>query len=91
MAIVRQHVFVHGRVQGVCFRHFTRQEARRLSLAGWVRNRDDGTVEAEFEGAEEAVSLMLAWLRRGSPQSSVSQVQTVRRSTLGLETDFVIR
>lgn len=91
MAIVRQHVVVHGRVQGVCFRHFTRQEAQRLSLTGWVRNRDDGTVEAEFEGEEDGVSLMLAWLHHGSPQSMVSQVQTVCRPALGLETGFVIR
>jgi len=91
MAIVRQHVRVSGRVQGVCFRHFTRQEAQRLALIGWVRNRDDGTVEAEFEGEECGVSQMLAWLQRGSPQASVSQVQTTCCPALGGETGFVIR
>ena len=56
----RIHVIVHGRVQGVGFRWATGAEARRLGLDGWVRNRDDGTVEAEIQGPPENVERMRA-------------------------------
>ncbi|MBI5367263.1 MAG: acylphosphatase, partial [Planctomycetes bacterium] len=53
--IARAHVLVAGRVQGVCFRACTREEARRLGVAGWVRNLPDGRVEAVFEGPRDRV------------------------------------
>ncbi len=52
---VRRRVIVHGMVQGVFFRDSTRRRAASLGVAGWVRNRPDGTVEAVFEGEREAV------------------------------------
>jgi len=48
--VTAKHVVVHGGVQGVGFRWFAREEAARLGITGWIRNRDDGTVEA-VEGA----------------------------------------
>lgn len=65
---------IEGRVQGVWFRSWTQGEANRLGLAGWVRNRRDGTVEALFSGLPEAVDAMLAACRRGPPAASVSNV-----------------
>ena len=63
----RYHMVVHGRVQGVAFREYTRREAVRLNLAGWVRNLPAGTVEALFEGDASSVEALLQWLRTGSP------------------------
>jgi len=65
--MTRVHAFVSGRVQGVWFRASTRDEARRLGLTGWVRNRPDGRVEFVAEGEEGAVEALLAWCRRGGP------------------------
>ena len=79
------HVIVQGRVQGVCFRDYTCRQARRLNLCGWVRNKDDGTVEAIFTGAESDVTSMLEWLRQGSPGS---RVDTVHCRDVTSEEDF---
>ena len=70
----RAHVFVSGRVQGVYFRANTRDEARKLGLDGWVKNLDDGRVEAVFEGGEEAVEEMIEWCHEGSPAAEVRDV-----------------
>lgn len=69
-----KHIVVHGRVQGVFFRASARDEAGRLGVGGWVRNRDDGTVEMVVEGEDDAVERMVAWAREGSPQAWVSGV-----------------
>jgi acylphosphatase len=61
----RLHAVVRGSVQGVGFRATTFDEARRLGLAGWVRNRVDGTVEVLAEGTEAKLNLFLAYLRHG--------------------------
>ena len=60
-----RRVIVEGYVQGVGYRHFAYRVAMRLGLAGWVRNRADGTVEALISGAPDKVEAMLAELRRG--------------------------
>lgn len=72
--MIRRHVVVHGRVQGVFFRASCEQEAHRLGVAGWVTNRSDGTVEAAFEGEPSAVEQMVAWCRSGPPRASVTEV-----------------
>ena len=59
------HVVVRGRVQGVGYRAFVQDEATRLGLEGWVRNRRDGTVEALFAGSAEALAEMIAACRKG--------------------------
>jgi acylphosphatase len=68
---VAVHVIVRGRVQGVGFRAFVEDEAMRRGLQGWVRNRRDGTVEALFAGAAEAVRVMIEACRNGPPGSRV--------------------
>ena len=65
---------VEGRVQGVWFRGWVRQEARALGLAGWVRNQRDGSVEALFSGPETRVQEMIAELHRGPPAARVWDV-----------------
>jgi acylphosphatase len=74
---VRYRVVVRGRVQGVWFRESCRRHAIELGLAGWVRNRADGTVEAEFEGAEANVARAVAWCRVGPPAAGVAGIDVV--------------
>jgi acylphosphatase len=69
------HVIVEGRVQGVFFRAYTKEEADKLGLTGWVRNLTDGSVEALVEGETEAVDRMLYWFHQGSPGSKVLDVK----------------
>jgi acylphosphatase len=70
----RLHAIVHGRVQGVGYRATTMDEARRLQLAGWVRNRIDGTVEVLVEGPPAKLALFLSYLKRGPLGARVSSV-----------------
>ena len=83
-------VRIDGRVQGVCFRASTRDEARRLGLAGWVRNLPDGEVEALFEGSEDALRRMLAWCRTGPRGARVDRVAETWGPADGNLTDFTI-
>ena len=83
-------VVVHGRVQGVAFRVSTRQQARRLGVRGWVRNRPDGSVEASFEGPPQAVHAAVEWCQRGPAWARVERLETTREPTTGLE-GFAIR
>lgn len=80
----RRRVVVRGRVQGVGFRWSATDEAERLGLAGWVENRDDGTVEAVVEGEEPAVEAMLAWLRHGPRTARVTGVDVQDEQPEGL-------
>jgi acylphosphatase len=75
--VTRARVRVHGRVQGVFFRVETRDRARSLRLAGWVRNCGDGSVEAVFEGERERVQSMVDWCGRGPSGASVESVDVV--------------
>jgi acylphosphatase len=89
-ARIRRRVVVRGRVQGVAFRAAARAQATRLGVAGWVRNCADGSVEAELEGAPEAVEAMLAFCRRGPRSADVRDV-TVSEATPQGALDFAIR
>ena len=71
----RLHVVLSGRVQGVGFRYATHREAEARGLRGWVANRADGRVEAEFEGPRSHLEDMLEWCRRGPVFASVSEVE----------------
>jgi acylphosphatase len=87
---VRRRVVVHGNVQGVFFRDSTEKEASSQGVAGWVRNRDDGAVEAVFEGAADAVQRLVAWARHGPPTATVTHVEVTEEPAEGLS-GFEIR
>ena len=72
---MRKRVVVHGRVQGVFFRDSTRQRAREAGVAGWVRNRSDGALEAVFDGDSDSVERMVAWMREGPSGAVVEDVE----------------
>jgi acylphosphatase len=82
--MIRRRVVVHGRVQGVWFRGSTEAEARAAGVAGWVRNRPDGTVEAVFEGPSEAVARLLAFCRHGPRGARVDRVEELEEAPEGL-------
>jgi acylphosphatase len=86
----RAHVFVSGTVQGVFFRATTRDEARRRGVDGWVRNLEDGRVEAVFEGPPAAVEEMVAFCHEGSDAASVEDVDVTEADPQG-EDGFRIR
>jgi acylphosphatase len=70
----RAHVFVSGRVQGVSFRDATRSQAEQLGLSGWVRNTQDGQVEAVFEGDPDTVQQIIEWCKSGPSSADVEDV-----------------
>ncbi|WP_205326396.1 acylphosphatase [Glycomyces sp. YM15] len=82
--MLRRRVVVEGRVQGVFFRAECRREAQSLGLAGWVRNRADGTVEAVFEGTAAQVEAMIAWAGHGPPTAVVAHVGVFAEEPEGL-------
>ncbi|MBF2006966.1 acylphosphatase [Chlorogloeopsis fritschii PCC 9212] len=72
--LIRAHVFISGRVQGVGYRFATVDTASQLGLSGWVRNLPDGRVEAVFEGAQEVVEEMIRWCHQGPPAAIVKDI-----------------
>ena len=87
---VRAHAIIVGIVQGVFFRAHTQQEARRWGVAGWVRNRYDGTVEAVFEGKREAVEAVITWCHSGPPHASVDKVMVTWEDYTGVFSGFSV-
>ena len=74
MAKIARHVSVTGRVQGVFFRGWLREQAGELGVTGWVRNYPDGRVDSHVEGEEAAVLQLLERLHRGPPAAKVEDV-----------------
>jgi acylphosphatase len=77
-------VIIHGRVQGVFFRDTTRRRAASHGVAGWVRNRRDGTVEAAFEGDPDNVESMVAFCGEGPRGAAVERVEVSEEEPEGL-------
>ena len=90
MADSRFTLIVTGRVQGVGFRYFTAQAARRLGLCGTVRNLPDGGVEVVAEGAPELLEALVAAVRQGPLASRVDDLLVVPGPAVGLGPGFVI-
>ncbi len=90
MAVARRFV-ISGRVQGVGFRWFAHDAARREGVTGWVRNLPDGRVEAHVEGDEDAVTRVERALRNGPPGARVQTVTADTEDATGAYRDFSIR
>lgn len=88
--MTRKRVVVSGRVQGVFFRDSTRRRAEAAGVAGWVRNRSDGAVEAAFEGDRAAVDELVEFSRRGPSRAEVASVEVTEEEPEGL-TGFKVR
>ena len=88
--MIRNHVLVSGRVQGVCFRDACRRLARQHGVSGWVRNLPDGRVEAVLEGAAEAVHTLVDWAHHGPDAATVTDVAVREERPEGLG-HFVVR
>ena len=91
MTTKRAHLWISGRVQGVNFRYYTRQQALRLGLSGWVRNLWDGRVEVLLEGEEATVRQMVDWCHTGPPAAYVVGVEIEWESPSGTLDSFDIR
>lgn len=89
MQLRKIRVLVHGVVQGVGFRYFTRQEAMRLHLTGRATNQADGSVEVIAFGDSRLIELLIAWLHQGPPSAHVDRIDIEDLSIDGTEThDF---
>jgi acylphosphatase len=75
MEAIARKVRVTGRVQGVFFRAWTRDEAQAVGVSGWIRNCSDGSVEAQLEGEPDAVEELIDLMREGSSGASVKSVE----------------
>src|SRR4051812_28802246 len=89
-AMVRRRIRAHGRAQGVFFRDSVRREAQSRGVAGWASNRSDGTVEAVFEGPEDAVDALVELCRGGPGHAEVERLDVSDEAPEGLE-GFEIR
>lgn len=86
----RAHVIILGRVQGVWFREETKKRALDLGLTGWVRNKQDGNVEAVFEGPENKINEIIEWCKKGPSLSRVDDVKIEFERYKGDFEDFKI-
>lgn len=87
----RISVHVSGKVQGVFFRQALRAEAEKSGAAGWVRNLDDGRVEAVVEGPAAAVGAVAEWCRHGPAGARVSGLKVVDEEPTGEFDSFTVR
>jgi len=88
MDTVRAHIYIEGRVQGVFFRDWARRQARELRLTGWVRNIEDGRVEAVFEGPKKLLEKMIGKCKEGPPAANISHIDVVWEKGTGEFSDF---
>lgn len=90
MGTRRVSLRMRGKVQGVFFRESTRLEATRLGLTGWVRNRDDGSVEAVAEGEQATLEEFIRWCHRGPQTARVTDVERVESEPTGEYRAFTV-
>jgi acylphosphatase len=88
---MRLRLRISGRVQGVCYRWYTRDTAADLGLCGWVRNLPDGAVELVAEGPREKLEQLLGWCRRGPDLARVTDIQAEWEEATGEFHQFSIR
>lgn len=86
----RAHVFISGSVQGVGYRYFVKSNAQKLGITGWVRNSEDGGVEAVFQGDEKAIEQLVAICKKGPMLAEVSHIGFEWEEGEEKRSDFVI-
>ena len=89
--MVRIRLQISGRVQGVWYRASTQREAMRLGLLGWVRNLENGSVEAEIQGPAEQAEALVTWCHIGPPKAQVETVERISIPCEDGETRFTVR
>jgi acylphosphatase len=89
-AVIRRRVVAQGRVQGVFFRDSCRRVASAYRVSGWVAYREDGAVEAVFEGEPAAVQALVDWTRQGPPRARVIKLEVIEEEPRG-ELGFSVR
>lgn len=82
--MIARRVRLTGRVQGVFFRAWAREQARMLGVSGWVRNCADGSVEAQLEGDADGVEELIEALREGPPDAFVDELEIEEADSEGL-------
>lgn len=85
--MIEKHLKITGRVQGVGYRHFTRQAAHKLGIKGWVKNMSDGSVETVIAGRKEDVEVMMDQLEKGPISAKVSNIAVLNNSLTGEKFD----
>ena len=88
--LIRAHLFISGKVQGVYFRQNTLQVAVKLGVVGWVRNLADGRVEAVIEGEQSLVKKVVTWCQKGTPPAIVNNVEVDYQNFTGSFNEFKI-
>lgn len=83
--MIRKHIIVHGKVQGVGFRYYVNQSARRIGIRGWVRNLPDGTVEIDAEGPVTQMKTFVEAVKKGSPRSKVTNLEVRDKEPAGFQ------
>ncbi|MCL4313364.1 MAG: acylphosphatase [Actinobacteria bacterium] len=89
--MVRRHLFISGKVQGVFFRASLQELAEKAGVSGWARNTPDGRVEAVLEGEEDAVNALISWCKVGPPRAEVKNVEMEEEEPEGEGGHFAIR
>jgi len=84
------HARVYGRVQGVGFRYSTYMQAKKIGLAGYVRNMSDGSVEVVAEGDENTINKFISWLKKGPIGSRVDNVELKSIAAIATYRNFTI-
>jgi len=88
--MIRKHIFINGKVTGVFFRAFIRERAINLGLNGWVKNLDENTVEAVFEGDKEKVDKMTELCKKGPSEAKIKKIEIVNEKIKG-ERSFIVK
>ncbi len=81
---IRRRIVAHGQVQGVFFRAGVKEQADAYGIAGWARNRADGSMEASFEGPENAVEQLVAWCADGPEKARVNRLDVMEEAPQGV-------
>lgn len=88
--MIRKHIFIKGKVTGVFFRAFIRERALELGLNGWVRNLDENTVEAVFEGEKEKVDKIIELCSNGPSRAVIKDIKIIEEESEG-EKSFIVK